>query len=203
MSFYSLIESLSTLVDFSKPSLYISLVSIAASPLGWNLIGRNEYKNQTLTKLIGARVSCTILGTVIFFAGLLRDVLYRMALHDQPQIPLSYAIQTVLAWIIFGTGNLLVAASYFRLGFYGTFCGDYFGILKEERVTSFPYNIMSNPMYIGAELCFVGAAFWYERPAGLLISLYVHLVYCIALHFEGPFTEMIYQNRGMSIKKDT
>lgn len=104
---------------------------------------------------------------------------YRIALHDQPQFPLPYALQTVLAWIIFSIGNFLVAASYFRLGFYGTFCGvsrtlnyfgihtqvrptgDYFGILKSERVASFPYNIMDNPMYVGAKLCFVGAAFWF------------------------------------------
>ncbi|KAJ7367968.1 phospholipid methyltransferase-domain-containing protein [Mycena albidolilacea] len=202
MAFISLVESLATLVDLSQPSLFVCLFSITASPLAWNLIGRNEYKNHTLTNLIGARISFTILGTAIFLAGLLRDVLYRIALHDQPQFPLPYALQTVLAWIIFGIGNFLVVASYFRLGFYGTFCGDYFGILKSERVTSFPYNIMDNPMYVGAKLCFVGAAFWYERPAGLLVSLYVHLVYSTALHFEGPFTDMIYKNRGASVKKD-
>ncbi|KAJ7873307.1 phospholipid methyltransferase-domain-containing protein [Mycena olivaceomarginata] len=183
MAFISLVESLATLVDLSQPRCF---------PLAWNLIGRNEYKNHTLTNLIGARISSTILGTAIFLAGLLRDVLYRIALHDQPQFPLPYALQTVLAWIIFGIGNFLVAVSYFRLGFYGTFCGDYF---------VFPYNIMDNPMYVGAKLCFVGAAFWYERPAGLLVSLYVHLVYSTALHFEGPFTDMIYKNRGRQSRR--
>ncbi|KAF7299354.1 Phosphatidyl-N-methylethanolamine N-methyltransferase [Mycena indigotica] len=188
------VEHYSALVDLSRPSLYISLVSISASPIVWNIIGRNEYKNHTLTKLIGARTACSILGTAIFLAGLLRDVLYKIALHDQPQYRLPYPIQTILAWIIFGTGNFLVAISYYQLGFYGTFCGDYFGILKEERVTSFPYNWLDNPMYIGAKMCFIGAALWYERPVGLLISLYVHLVYSVALHYEGPFTDMIYSN---------
>ena len=36
----------------------------------------------------------------------------------------------------------------------------------------------------------------YERPAGLLITLYVYIVYLIALRFEGPFTDMIYSNRA-------
>ncbi len=36
----------------------------------------------------------------------------------------------------------------------------------------------------------------YERPAGLLITLYVYIVYVIALRFEGPFTDMIYSNRA-------
>ncbi|KAJ7982964.1 phospholipid methyltransferase [Mycena polygramma] len=194
------LQHLSTYVDLSKPSLYVCLVSIAASPLAWNLIGRNEYKHHTLTKLIGARVACTVLGVTIFLAGLLRDVLYRVALHDQPQYPLPYEIQTLLSWFIFGSGNFLVAASYYALGFYGTFVGDYFGILQDKRVTSFPFNVLDNPMYVGATLCFVGAALWYERPTGLLVSIYVHLVYRLALHFESPFTDMIYSNRGSAVR---
>ncbi|KAJ7041139.1 phospholipid methyltransferase [Mycena alexandri] len=188
------IDDIPTIVDWSQTSLYVSLFSIAASPLLWNLIGRNEYKNRTLTKLIGARTACFILGVSIFLAGLLRDVLYRIALHDQPRYPLPYEIQAILAWIIFGAGNFLVVSAYFQLGFWGTFCGDYFSILQEKRVTGFPFSILDNPMYFGAEMCFVGAALWYERPAGLLVALYVHLTYAVALRFEGPFTAMVYAN---------
>ena len=36
----------------------------------------------------------------------------------------------------------------------------------------------------------------YERPAGLLITLYVYIVYLIALRFEGPFTDMIYSTKA-------
>ncbi|CAK5271417.1 unnamed protein product [Mycena citricolor] len=182
-------------VDFSRRSLYISLLSIAANPLLWNIIGRNEYKNRTLSRRFGARISSTVLGISIFVAGLLRDVLYRIAVHDQPRYPLPYAVQTLLAWCLFVLGNALVGASYLRLGFYGTFCGDYFGILQTKRVTGFPYNVLDNPMYVGATLCFVGAALWYERPAGLLLALYVHITYAVALRFEEPFTRMIYAGR--------
>lgn len=34
-------------------------------------------------------------------------------------------------------------------------------------------------------MCFVATALWYERPAGLLISVYVYIVYLLALRFEG------------------
>ncbi|KAJ6562805.1 phospholipid methyltransferase-domain-containing protein [Mycena vulgaris] len=197
-----IIKYLLAYIDLSKLSFYVCLISITASPLAWNVIGRNEFKNHTLTKLIGARVACTILGTMIFLAGLLRDVLYRIALHDQPKYPLPYEVQTILSWFIFIAGNFLVAASYYALGFYGTFVGDYFGILQEKRVTSFPFNILANPMYLGAKLCFVGAALWYERPAGLLIALYVHLTYTVALHFESPFTDMIYASRNLPVEKN-
>ena len=40
----------------------------------------------------------------------------------------------------------------------------------------------------------------YERPAGLLITLYVYIVYVIALRFEGPFTDMIYSNKAAADK---
>ncbi|KAL0573656.1 Phosphatidyl-N-methylethanolamine N-methyltransferase [Marasmius crinis-equi] len=179
-------------VDWSRSSLYFCLASIGASPLVWNVVARNEYRNKTLTRLVGARVGCGILGSVIFLAGLNRDVLYRIALHDQPQHPLPYEMQTVVSWMIFGTGNFLVFTSFIALGFYGTYLGDYFGILQEKRVTQFPFNILRDPMYVGSTMCFIGAALWYERPVGLLISVYVSLIYYVALRFEGPFTDMIY-----------
>ncbi|KAJ7704473.1 phospholipid methyltransferase-domain-containing protein, partial [Mycena rosella] len=164
----------SAYVDSSQASLYICLISIAASPLAWNVIGRNgavaQYKHHTLMKLIGARVACTILGVVIFLAGLLRDVLCVFCMFIE-------------SWFVFDAGNFLVAISYYALAFYGTFVGDYFGILQEKRVTSFAFNILDNPMYFGATLCFVGGSA--VRPAGLLVALYVHLTYAVALRFEG------------------
>jgi phosphatidylethanolamine N-methyltransferase len=92
-----------------------------------------------------------------------------MALQDQPRYALPFEIQTILSWFIFIIGNFLVATSYYALGFYGTFVGDYFGILQKTRVTSFPFNILDNPMYLGAKLCFVGAAL---RCVDLLYSDY-------------------------------
>lgn len=50
---------------------------------------------------------------------------------------------------------------------------------------SFPFNVLENPMYVGSTLCFLATALWYEKPAGILITLYVWIVYIIALRFEG------------------
>ncbi|KAG7097914.1 hypothetical protein E1B28_005225 [Marasmius oreades] len=179
-----------------------------------------EYRNKTLTSLVGPRVGCGLLGVSIFLAGLYRDVLYdpsgfqgglslltrkrnryKIALHDQPRYPLPYEIQTIIAWIIFGTGNFLVFTSFIALGFYGTYLGDYFGILLKKRVTQFPFNVLNDPMYVGSTMCFIGASLWYERPVGLLISVYVTLTYYIALRYEGPFTDMIYVKNDTSAAK--
>lgn len=38
--------------------------------------------------------------------------------------------------------------------------GDYFGILMDERVTSFPFSVNDDPMYNGTVLIFLGTAIW-------------------------------------------
>ena len=65
------------------------------------------------------------------------------------------------------------------LGVTGTYLGDYFGILMNERVTGFPFNINDNPMYNGSTLCFLGTALWYGKPTGILVTLFV--LSCIKL----------------------
>lgn len=67
----------------------------------------------------------------------------------------------------------------------GTYLGDYFGILLSHRITSFPFNLMTDPMYDGSTLCFLGTALWFGKAAGLVVSGVVWVVYRIALRFEG------------------
>ena len=55
----------------------------------------------------------------------------------------------------------------------------------DHRVEGFPFNVLTDPMYVGSTMSFVGASLWYESPAGLLISSYVYVAYVIALRFEG------------------
>jgi phosphatidylethanolamine/phosphatidyl-N-methylethanolamine N-methyltransferase len=70
------------------------------------------------------------------------------------------------------------------LGFTGTYLGDYFGILMDHRVTSFPFNITSAPMYYGSTLSFLGTAILYGKPAGVILTAEVLVVYLVALGFE-------------------
>jgi phosphatidylethanolamine N-methyltransferase len=90
----------------------------------------------------------------------------------------------IAAALVFATGNILVISSMWALGITGTYLGDYFGILMEDRVTSFPFNVTNNPMYYGSALSFVGTALWFAKPAGLFLSGFVLLMYLIALQFE-------------------
>ncbi|KAH8987279.1 phospholipid methyltransferase [Lactarius akahatsu] len=190
--------SLLALVDTSKASLFLSLASIAFNPTAWNIVARNEYRNKTITRLFGgnAYLGCYFLAACIFSAGMLRDHLYRSALLEQPRVPLLPApLDTLLPLALFATGQTFVVSSTWALGVTGTFLGDYFGILMDHRVEGFPFNVLRDPMYVGSTMCFAATALWYERPVGLLVTLYVHILYTIALRFEGPFTDMIYSTR--------
>jgi len=192
-------SSLLSTVDFSQNSLYLSLLSIAFNPTAWNIVAQNEYHNKTITRMFGgnARNGCYFLAVMIFSFGILRDHLYQRALDDQPKVPLlpePYA--TIVPAALFLVGQTFVITSTWALGITGTFLGDYFGILMDHRVEGFPFNVLRDPMYVGSTMSFAAAALWYERPAGLLITAYVYIVYLIALRFEGPFTDMIYSIRA-------
>ncbi|GJE89153.1 phosphatidylethanolamine N-methyltransferase family protein [Phanerochaete sordida] len=196
-------SSLLAYVDFSKPSLLISLAAIAFNPTAWNIVARNEYRNKTITRMFGgnARRGCYFLAFLIFSFGILRDRLYERALHEQPRHAMLPApLNTLVAGALFAAGQLFVLTSTYALGITGTFLGDYFGILMDHRVEGFPFNVLRDPMYVGSTMCFLGVALWYERPAGVFVTIYVYIVYLIALRFEGPFTDMIYSNRAASQK---
>ena len=59
---------------------------------------------------------------------------------------------------VFVVGGVLVLGSFYRLGITGTYLGDHFGILLRQRVTEFPFNFCSHPMYEGSTLIFLGYA---------------------------------------------
>ena len=128
---------------------------------------------------------------------------FERALRDQPQralLPAPYNVLVPAA--LFIVGQTFVITSTWALGIIGTFLGDYFGILMDHRVEGFPFNVLQDPMYVGSTMCFAAGSLWcvgfmlqegradyfalrYEKPAGLVVTVYVYVVYLIALRFEG------------------
>ncbi|MCJ1287113.1 Phosphatidyl-N-methylethanolamine N-methyltransferase [Xylographa opegraphella] len=112
---------------------------------------------------------------------------------------------TYFAYTLIVAGNILVLSSMWALGVTGTYLGDYFGILMDDVVTSFPFNVVAAPMYYGSTLSFLGTAILYGKPAGVMLTVEVLAVYILALRFEDPFTAEIYakreRERRQAIKK--
>ena len=194
----AVIGDLLSYVDFSKPSLLVSACSIAFNPLFWNIVARQEYHNKVLTNLFGGRsyTACYALAATIFGLGLVRDWFFHAAINDQPSHPQLQSVYVqAAAYTLLACGNTLVISSTWALGITGTFLGDYFGILMDEMVTGFPFNVTSAPMYWGSTMSFFGGALLYAKPAGVLLTLEVLVVYILALRFEDPFTAGIYAKR--------
>ncbi|KAF8750091.1 Phosphatidyl-N-methylethanolamine N-methyltransferase [Rhizoctonia solani] len=181
---------LASFVDFNKRSFWVSVGTILWNPLFWNCVAQNEYHNKTITKTLrGNRyLGCYLLAITIFSLGMFRDAMYHNALKEQPASDLiNPAIAKPLA------ASLFVPTK-------GTFLGDYFGILMSERVTGFPLQCCGEPDVRWSTMCFAATALWYSSPAGLLLTLLVHIVYSIALRYEGPFTTMIYSRAAKQSK---
>ncbi|AEO58978.1 hypothetical protein MYCTH_2094032 [Thermothelomyces thermophilus ATCC 42464] len=198
MSLPASLSELLEFVDFNQRSFYVSAASIAFNPTFWNIVARREYRTRFLTRAFGgnSQRACYALAITIFSLGLLRDFLYERALRDQPSHPaLEGPLAQYAAYALLGVGNLFVISSTWRLGITGTFLGDYFGILMDDIVTGFPFNITNAPMYYGSTMSFLGSAILYGKPAGILLTLHVLIVYLVAIQFENPFTASIYAKR--------
>ncbi|PHH84042.1 hypothetical protein CDD83_2589 [Cordyceps sp. RAO-2017] len=185
-------------VDFDKQSLLVSACAIGFNPLFWNIVARQEYHNKLLTRLFGgrSRTACYALAVTIFSLGIVRDLLYKRAIQEQPSHALlQTAYARAAAWALLAGGNTLVVSSTWALGITGTFLGDYFGILMDRMVTGFPFNVCGAPMYWGSTMSFLGTALLFGKPAGLLLTGWVLVVYVLALRYEDPFTAGIYAKR--------
>lgn len=133
----------------------------------------------------------------VFTLGLFRDEIYRGAISEQATSPLlDNVLCKLLGFISFSAGSIFVLSSMYELGIVGTYLGDHFGFLFDERLVNFPFNVLDNPMYDGSTLCFLGTALFYGKPAGLFASAVVYAMYQVVLLIEEPFTAKIYSKRN-------
>lgn len=191
------------------PSIGMAAIAIAGLPAAWNLVARNEYKRHTIEKTVRSKkVGACLLAAAIFLGSGARDYAFQNALRHNPSsvLPIiptrifgeAYAgvVRNVLRGAgaaLMAAGTTLVVSAFLRLGVTGTYLGDYFGILMEERVTAFPFSHFDNPVYLGATFNFLAAALFQNSAVGVGLSMFVDIVYGISTtYFENPFTAMIY-----------
>ncbi|KAG8521848.1 Phosphatidylethanolamine N-methyltransferase [Galemys pyrenaicus] len=128
--------------------------------LGCGQVARWEHKTRKMSKAFGSPyLACYALGGAILLLNILRSHCFTQAMLSQPKMEsLDHPVAYCVGLVLLGTGSLFVLSSFLALGFTGTFLGDYFGILKEARVTTFPFNILDNPMYWGSTANYLGWA---------------------------------------------
>nr|XP_033770835.1 phosphatidylethanolamine N-methyltransferase isoform X2 [Geotrypetes seraphini] len=189
-------------IDLMDSNFAIAVLSVIFNPLFWNVVARWEHKTRALTRLFGSPYTgCYFLGVILLLLAYLRSHYFTEALKSQPRSEgLDFPGAYYTGLIILATGALFVISSFLALGFVGTYLGDYFGILMEEKVTGFPFNVMENPMYWGSTAIYLGWSLMNACPAGLILTAIVALAYKIAILFEGPFTEEIYRLKQNSAK---
>ncbi|XP_046532413.1 phosphatidylethanolamine N-methyltransferase isoform X4 [Equus quagga] len=190
-------------VDISDPRFVAAVLAITFNPLFWNVVARWEQKTRKLSRAFRSPyLACYSLGCAILLLNFLRSHCFTQAMLSQPKMesldnPVAYCVGLALL----GVGTVFVLSSFFALGFTGTFLGDYFGILKEARVTTFPFNLLDNPMYWGSTANYLGWAIMHASPAGLLLTMVVALIYVVAVLYEEPFTAEIYRQKASQSHK--
>ena len=189
-----------TMLIIDDIHLYYTCLIIVLCPLIWNILARlcHKFISKNPSKNI-RYAACYALTIWIFSFSSYRDYLIRKTIQNQPKFTLSNDYQHLFEWLaisIFFLGQIFVLSSFYKLGVTGTFLGDYCGILMDAPVTTFPFNILNNPMYVGSTLSFLALALYYASPVGLLLTMEIYIVYRIALLFEEPYTKKIYEEKN-------
>ncbi|NWZ45580.1 PEMT methyltransferase, partial [Brachypodius atriceps] len=174
-------------VDVTDTGFIVAVLSIAFNPLFWNVVARWEHKTRALSQVFGSpHAACYCLGAAILVLNCVRSHCFTEAMKSQPKVESWDCHWTYYSGLaISAVGTLFVISSFLALGFTGTFLGDYFGILMEEKVTSFPFSVLDNPMYWGSTAIYLGWSLMHASPAGLLLTAVVAISYTIAVLYEG------------------
>ncbi|XP_034049635.1 phosphatidylethanolamine N-methyltransferase isoform X2 [Thalassophryne amazonica] len=191
-------------INFQDSSFCIAVVTIMFNPFFWNVVGRWEHRTRRLSRLFGSsHLACYCLAVVIILLNVYRSHSMMVVMTAQPRWGvLARTDVFYMGLAVLTVGTVLVVSSFLALGFTGTFLGDYFGILMEEKVTGFPFSIMENPMYWGSTANYLGLALIGASPVGLILTALVAASYKVAIIFEGPFTKHIYQQQNQRCKQE-
>lgn len=180
----------------------IPCILVMLNPVFWNIVSRVEYKTGVLSNVFGGpKKGVTVLAVGILTLNYFRTSLFHKVMDTHSACePLQNDFCTALGYLLVAVGAVFVLSSSYRLGFFCSFMGDYFGILLDSRVTGFPFNVVDDPMYVGSGLVYLGFAFQHASMFGFLLALCISLSYAIALFYEEPFTAKIYSEANAKEK---
>ena len=191
--------ALELLNELASVNVLVACPLVMLNPLIWNLIVRYEYRTRAVSRLCGGpRAGVVLVACIVMVNNSIRTSFFHYIVGKSSKLQfLEHNIgATAAGYLIVGVGVLLVLSSAWRLGFFCTFLGDYFGILLDAKVTGFPFNIVDHPMFWGSFLIYVGDSVLCASAVAFLLSLFIGLSFAIAAVFEGPFTAKIYAQKS-------
>ena len=183
--------------------IYICAILILLAPTVWNGLARVEYSTKILTKIFGSNVrGCYFLAGIITFFSRTRDIIFFLTvLQNKDQYYTSYYFNYLMGTLLFTIGVILVITSTKKLGFLCTHMGDHFVIFLDEKVTTFPFNILNNPMYIGGAMSMFGTSIFFNSITGVGLATFAFIIYNLySKLYEEQFTKKIYEGRSIKEK---
>ncbi|CAG9318343.1 unnamed protein product [Blepharisma stoltei] len=181
------------LINYNHPTVLHAIGMIALNPVVWNAIAQVEYRSNLISMLFCKRKKIAIIASAILILvlNITRGYCFQEAMNSQPKFETANIFIDFIAWLSILLGQFFVLTSYYKLGFYATFLGDYFGIfIHNEPIVTFPFSICADPMYWGSSLTFFGYALWQRSPIGIMLTAWVAVVYFMAILVE---TRMLYE----------
>lgn len=147
-------------VNLTHLDFALAVIATMIPVLVWNTIGPFQYytgiiSRLTIKPIIGVYLSAATIG----FLSVMRSALFIQAMRSQVTLEeMDTPFFHVLGGVIGVFGLAMFLGAYYKLGMTGTYLGDYFGIMRKEKITSFPFSIMNNPMYDGQSMIHLAQA---------------------------------------------
>jgi phosphatidylethanolamine N-methyltransferase len=185
-------------IFLNEKYLLLAVAVTIASPIYWNVFCRYEYYTKRLSRTAGSpSLALVIFAVSILLLSSFREWTFFRAMSRQPFIELQAvwirSIVYLIGYSLLSFGLILSATGFYQLGIFGTYMGEYFGFMFDQKIESFPFNYFCDPMYFGSTLMHYGHSLLSLSPTGIFLSTLLGFTYWLAARcFEGPFMNAMY-----------
>eukprot|EP00056_Hartaetosiga_gracilis_P005005 m.80301 g.80301 ORF g.80301 m.80301 type:complete len:245 (-) comp12011_c0_seq1:332-1066(-) len=187
----------------SSPYSVATCAVAVACPILWNTIP--YFLGTTLTNAFGRKTAMLAFAAFTVSMSAIRGVLFERAMEEAlgsnvfsdvfGNDNVGTIISSYVGPLLIAYGLLVSLSSFYRLGIFGTYMGEYFGIMLSEKITSFPFNHVDNPMYFGSTVTHFGKALSSGSPVGIVLAAFIGWTYFMGAAYEEPLMHWFYDNR--------
>lgn len=171
-------------IDLSEKHLIETVLLTFVNVLVWIVLPKLQYKYNIISRFVGHDLgrAADILAYLFIHIATYRNYCFTEAIMNNKQFSSEFSFVYSLVGIMFILfGGYLIIISFVKLGLRGMYFGDHFGFLLKNKITSFPYNVLENPQYIGNTLLYFGIAILFKSYTGIFLTALIYLSYQIVV----------------------